>query len=256
MCKPRVAGVGFASLLGLTALVGGLVYANRDAIGNAIMGEAIKHPQLLATGAKVLGPGQVANYAGDALVEGLENAANTPIDALSPTEHLADAGKALIKVLPGGGLLTGAGELAKMAGNNQEILATVYEVAKDLGRSTACKPRRSTGLARPQPQRSCSVSHRLRGDALLLSREAVAQTGSWSGRPRCSDRLHGAPGRAAGPLPRLPRCDSGYGFPTNRSRSSRASSTCALAATTAESSAMVLTSEAARSLTTPKRRAR
>jgi hypothetical protein len=115
------------------AAVGGLLYYNRDSIGELVKGEALKHPDLIATAAKAAGSKNVAKLAGDMLVKRLEQAANSSIESLEPGEHFTDVGKALVKILPGGGLVTGAGELLQMANDNQQVLATTLEVGERLG---------------------------------------------------------------------------------------------------------------------------
>jgi hypothetical protein len=120
--------------IGLGVGIAGLVYYNQDAIGDAIKGEALKHPELLTTGAKILGPDRVADMAGSYISSSLkEMAEQSSISSLSVSDHLSDVGDALVKVVPGGGLVNMGIKVAQGVADNEQLLRTGLEVAQRLG---------------------------------------------------------------------------------------------------------------------------
>lgn len=120
--------------VGLGIGVAGLVYYNRDSITKAVTGEALKHPDLLAKGAEFMGPEWVADKAGNYISNTLkEMAESSSISTLSPTEHLLDVKDALMKTIPGGGMVNMGLKVAQQVADNQQLVSTGLEVARQLG---------------------------------------------------------------------------------------------------------------------------
>ena len=120
--------------IGLGCTVAGLVYLNSDKISEAVTKEAIKHPSLLSSGAKLMGKDYVADKVGTYLVKSLgEMAKESSIANLTPSGHLTDVVDSLARTIPGGGLANMGLKMAQKVSENQELVSTGLQVAKELG---------------------------------------------------------------------------------------------------------------------------
>jgi hypothetical protein len=119
--------------VGAAALAAYAVY-NHESITEYVTQKAIENPHAVSTAAKIVGPQEVAKFVGPKLVEALKEVGEKSITDLTPTQHLTDALKGVVKAtVPGGSAMTTLYEVGSKVVENQELVKAGLTVGQDLG---------------------------------------------------------------------------------------------------------------------------